>query len=509
METVGREDRPGPGDPSFSPKRGVTSRKRPPRLDFSPPSPLRTGSAGRGRRGSFGLQGFDAGPEPGREERLKIRFWGTRGSIPTPGPSTLRYGGNTSCVEIRTAGGTNLVLDCGTGARMLGEELARDFPKGLEASFLFGHTHWDHIQGFPFFRPLFMKGNRFRVYAPGGADKRLADILAGQMEYAYFPVRLDQLQAQLEFRELGEDTFTIREVQVTTQYLNHTAVTLGYRLSAGDVTVVYATDHEPHVRELRRSNAETLGAVLHPGDGRHIRFLEGADLVIHDAQYCDEEYGDKVGWGHSTVEYATDVAAAAGVRRLALFHHDPSHDDTFLDRLVERCQARAKERGSNLELIAAREGDLLEIPENRRITPPLPAAIHPVRPASARILIVDNEAPARELIGATLEDEGYELVIATSGREALERAFETPPDLLLLDVAMPGMDGGTVCRTLRADPRTRSIPIVMLTASASESDIAAGFEWGATDYMTKPFAPSQLRARVRSWLLRSTGARRN
>jgi len=353
-----------------------------------------------------------------------------------------------------------------------------------------------------------MKGSQFRIHAPGGGDKRLGDVLAGQMEYAYFPVRLDQLQASIEFKEIGEDTFTVREAQVTTQYLNHTAVTLGYRVEAGGVTVVYATDHEPHIRDLRRSNGTLKGEVLHPGDMRHINFLDGADLVIHDAQYCEEEYGDKIGWGHSTVEYATDVAAAAGVKRLVLFHHDPSHGDDFLSRLVDRCRARLHDLGSKMELLAAEEGGVLEIAENRRVTPPLPANVHPVRPASARILIVDNERNDQELIVATLEDEGYELMIVDSGEDALNRAFDKSPDLVVLDVAMPGMDGREVCRKLREDSRTRSIPILMLTAAAAEADVAAGFQWGATDYMTKPFAPSQFRARVRSWLLRGTGAQR-
>ena len=395
-----------------------------------------------------------------------------------------------------------MVFDCGTGARPLGESLCKEFPKGVQATFLLGHTHWDHIQGFPFFAPLFMKGSVFTILAPGGGDKRLADVLAGQMEYAYFPVSLERLAAAIEFRELGEDTFTIRDAQVTTQYLNHTAVTLGYRVESGGVSVIYSTDHEPHIRELRRNG--NGGQVLHPGDQRHIDFLAGADLVIHDAQYCEEEYPMKIGWGHSTVEYATDCAAAAGVKRLALTHHDPSHADDFLQRLLERCQKRAKELGSNLEVFAAKEGGTLEIEENRRMTPPMPATVHPIKPASARILIVDNEPADRELISASLEDEGYELIIAANGKEAVARAFSENPDLVVLDVAMPELDGHGVCRALREDGRTRGVPILLLTASAGDSDVLAGFREGATDYMTKPFAPSQLRARVRSWLLRGT-----
>ena len=177
---------------------------------------------------------------------MRIRFWGTRGSLPKPGRTTLRYGGNTSCVELQTARGTLIVLDCGTGAHELGQALLDAGPSPLRGHLLISHTHWDHIQGFPFFAPLFASHSEWDIYAPGGLGKRLEDTLAGQMEYTYFPVTLEQLDATVRFHDLVEGAFEIEDVHVAARFLNHPALTLGYRLEAGGASVVYAVDHEPH-----------------------------------------------------------------------------------------------------------------------------------------------------------------------------------------------------------------------------------------------------------------------
>src|SRR5919204_616064 len=212
---------------------------------------------------------------------MHVRFWGTRGSLATPGQTTLRYGGNNSCVEVRTDDGTLLIFDCGTGARALGVSLLKSADSPIRGSILLGHSHWDHIQGFPFFGPIFVPGNEFTIYAPTGGDRKLAEVLAGQMEYTYFPVSLDQLQASIEFHDLGEDTFQVGEITVRTQYLNHTALTLGYRVSVGGMAVVYATDHEPHAPVFWHTDpASGQRSVVHQGDQRHVEFLAEADLVI-------------------------------------------------------------------------------------------------------------------------------------------------------------------------------------------------------------------------------------
>lgn len=177
---------------------------------------------------------------------MLLRFWGTRGSIATPGPGTNRFGGNTSCVEVVTKTGHRLIFDCGTGARPLGEHLMAHTNQPISATILLTHTHWDHIQGFPFFAPAFVPGNRITVCAPKGAGRSLAEVLAGQMEHTYFPVELGQLGAEIEYRDLLDDAYELDGVRVTTQYLNHPAITLGYRIETDGVRVLYLCDHEPY-----------------------------------------------------------------------------------------------------------------------------------------------------------------------------------------------------------------------------------------------------------------------
>src|SRR6266481_7182330 len=177
---------------------------------------------------------------------MRIRFWGTRGSLAKPGPATVRYGGNTSCVEVTAPGGTLIVLDCGTGAHDLGQHLAASRELPIRGHLLITHTHWDHIQGFPFFTPLFVPGHVWDVYGPGGLGGRLEEALARQMEYAYFPSTLEQPGATVRYHDLVEGTFTLDDVCITTRYLNHPGLSLGYRLEGDGVVLVYATDHEPN-----------------------------------------------------------------------------------------------------------------------------------------------------------------------------------------------------------------------------------------------------------------------
>jgi phosphoribosyl 1,2-cyclic phosphodiesterase len=290
---------------------------------------------------------------------VQVRFWGTRGSIAAPGPATVRYGGNTSCVEVRTAAGDLLIFDSGTGIRELGRELAAS-GEPVRGHVFLSHTHWDHIQGFPFFWPAFEKGNDFTIYAGRDLDRQLEGVLAGQMEYSYFPVRLEDMQAHVRFRDLDEQTLTIGSAQIDVQYLNHTGLTLGYRVRADDRAIVYATDNEPHDKTLRNLDrpADELsgGWPVHQGDRQFVQFIRGADLLITDAQYTAEEFPMRVGWGHSTIEHAVDFAVAGDVRRLALYHHDPTRTDDAVDGLVARARERAARQGAALEVFAAAEG---------------------------------------------------------------------------------------------------------------------------------------------------------
>ena len=175
---------------------------------------------------------------------MKVRFWGTRGSIPSPGPRTVRYGGNCSCVEVRTPSGELFIIDAGTGIRELGLALMAEQP--VLAHVLLSHTHWDHISGFPFFPPAFAPGNTLTIYAARNIDKRLEDVMAGQMEYTYFPVTLSDLPSEINYRELLEETFDIGKAKITTHYLNHTSICMGYRIEEGGKSIAYVSDHEPY-----------------------------------------------------------------------------------------------------------------------------------------------------------------------------------------------------------------------------------------------------------------------
>ncbi|MDE3100883.1 MAG: MBL fold metallo-hydrolase [Chloroflexota bacterium] len=270
---------------------------------------------------------------------MRARFWGTRGSIPTPGQRTVRYGGNTACVEVRDARGSILVLDAGTGLRELGLHLAQKANGPLSLEMFLSHLHWDHIQGIPFFRPAYDPRTAIRIHAPAHAHP-LKDLLGIGMDDPFFPVDLDAIPARLDIEEMPHDG--VRDAgpfHVRSTLLYHPAPALAYRVEADGRSLVYATDTED------------------PFSGREnpvIALASGADCLIHDAQYQDDDY--KKGWGHSTIASAVDVAARAGVRRLVLYHHDPDRSDDALDEIGKRAQELARERAGDLEVLVAYEG---------------------------------------------------------------------------------------------------------------------------------------------------------
>ena len=287
---------------------------------------------------------------------MRVQFWGTRGSIAKPGRSTVRYGGNTPCVQVTSAAGTVVILDCGTGVHDLGQMLVKNRERPLRGSILISHTHWDHIQGFPFFAPLFVPDSEWDIYAPRGLGQSLRETLAAQMHRTYFPIPLEQFAANVRYHDIAEGSFNIADIRVTTHYLNHPAVTLGYRLEADGVSLVYACDHEPFSQQW----AAIPGAMT-AQDREHIEFLTGADLVIHDAQYTAAEYPKKIGWGHSTMEYAIEVSRLAGAKMLALTHHDPLRDDDEMDRIVGNIRSDPKRKASAMKIFAAADGQVLEL----------------------------------------------------------------------------------------------------------------------------------------------------
>jgi len=248
-----------------------------------------------------------------------------------------------------------VIIDCGTGAHDLGHSLVAHASGPLRGSILISHTHWDHIQGFPFFSPLFVRGSQWDIYGPAGLGQSLRETLAGQMQYSYFPVTLDELGASIRFHDLAEGSFEIDDVRISTRYLNHPALTLGYRLETANACMVYACDHEPFSRTLGVSTP------IHENDRLHSEFLSGADLVIHDAQFTDAEYAAKKGWGHSPVEYVAEMGRLAGVKQMAFTHHDPGRTDDDIDRIVEAVRSELRKTDDTLQVFGAADGQIVEL----------------------------------------------------------------------------------------------------------------------------------------------------
>jgi diguanylate cyclase (GGDEF)-like protein len=428
---------------------------------------------------------------------MQVRFWGTRGSIAAPGPDTARFGGNTSCVEVRASDGTVIVLDCGTGARELGLHLAQTMPQPIRLHLFIGHTHWDHIQGFPFFVPAFLPGSELNIYAPLGFQRGLEEAMAGQMEYSYFPVKMRDLRSRIHFTELDEGFFRVGGVLVETQFLNHTAPTVAYRMTSDGATIAYATDHEPFWNASGRVSQ-------HPGDERHIAFLKGANLVIHDAQYTDAEYRDKVGWGHSSIEYAVDVALAAGVERLVLFHHDPAHDDAMMEQMEAMARAHVGRRGQALDVLAAREGIELDVRGSNAVPDMAEAsALQHRQIVGGRVLLVSANEPEVAEIEEVLGDDGLVFLREPGTRAALARGPELVPDIAIIDRELLDGNDDVVLDALRDRLGRRNFPIVVLADSSIPADAVYRGEASWTDYLPKPFSPPMLRTRVRAWLART------
>ena len=428
---------------------------------------------------------------------MYVRFWGTRGSIAAPGEHTAGFGGNTSCTEVRTPDGTVIVLDCGTGARELGLHLTQTLKAPIYLHLFIGHTHWDHIQGFPFFVPAFIPGVELNVYAPLGFQQSLEEAMAGQMEYSYFPVKLRDLRSRIHFTELEEGFFRVGDVLVETQYLNHTAPTIAYRITGGGTTIAYVTDHEPFWKLED-------GTLHHPGDQRHVAFMRGADLVIHDAQYTEEEYRQRVGWGHSTIEYAVDVAMEAGARRVALFHHDPTHDDATMARLEAAAKTRAREAGSPIDVFAAREGMELTVVGDGGAAPVSDvSALRRRVIAGARVLVVTSDDTQVMAIEDVLAEDGMVALPVPDMHAALTRGTEHLPDLAIVDADLPAADGADLIPAFRRRMGRPNFPILLL---ADRPDEATDRAQSATDYLAKPYSPPMLRARVRAWLARTVAS---
>lgn len=270
---------------------------------------------------------------------FRVRFWGVRGSTPTPMPDYMRYGGNTPCVEVETHDGTILILDAGTGLRSLGDSLiqrARETKNPIEASILLSHFHWDHIQGFPFFRPIYSPQNSFTICGSIPETQFLKFAFQGQFSYPYFPVIYNQLSAKIDFIQFPQDPTPFRDIILSSRRLNHPQGCSGFRLECHSKVLVYATDHEHGNPEADRAVRE---------------LARDADLLISDAQYTPEEYAaGKDGWGHSTWTEAVRIAEDAHIKKIVLTHHDPWRDDAGLEAIEQLARSRFP------NCVSAREG---------------------------------------------------------------------------------------------------------------------------------------------------------
>jgi len=274
---------------------------------------------------------------------LRVTCWGTRGSIPAPGPDTVRFGGNTSCVEMNTASGCRLIFDAGTGIRALSSSIAEE-GSPLDAHLFVTHYHWDHIQGFPFLSQIYQPATRLRVHGPRQGDVSVDQALSGQMSPLYFPVPLEAMAAEVHFASADGQPWHGDGVSVEAFRVQHPGVTFGYRVSAGGATAVYVPDNE-------------LGDAPDPAWYRDmVAFVRGADLLLHDAMLTDAEYETRHGWGHSTFSQAVRLAEEGGVKRLALFHHSPDRSDAELDAIAGKLRRGLAARDSALVVDVADEG---------------------------------------------------------------------------------------------------------------------------------------------------------
>jgi len=272
---------------------------------------------------------------------IKIKFWGTRGSIPTPGKHFIKYGGNTPCVEIR-CGETIIICDAGSGLRELGASLIHEFGASSQKfNILISHTHWDHIQGFPFFSMAYLPGNEIAFYG-GNSVSNLENLLYSQMDRDFFPVTLNELASDIKFEHLTENPFFIDDVKIYFTHLIHPSLSLGYRIEYKDKVIVYATDSEiSNDPEIEKINEKNIG-----------NLIKDADVLIADCQYTTEEYKNKEGWGHTAIDKVIDISNRNGVKNLFAFHHDPVRSDEQLDVMLYNAQKLVQKP---MKLYGARE----------------------------------------------------------------------------------------------------------------------------------------------------------
>ena len=296
---------------------------------------------------------------------MKIKFWGVRGSIPSPGPATVKYGGNTTCIEVRTDSGELIILDAGTGIFPLSQSLFSEFP--LVANIFNTHTHWDHIQGLPFFIPFFVRGNRVKIH--GAADpesqKDISEILSAQLKYRFFPIREAELKADIEYFSLKEgEKVTVGDAVVTPVMMNHPVINFGYRVDCNGKSVFFTGDHEPLHNIYPIDDVEEHAEYQKIMDQKNKAIMDvirGVDVLIADTSYTPEEYMQKIGWGHGTFDTSIQMAKEAKAKSLYCTHHEPTRSDNALEAVFAEALSRNTRHAGDAECFLAYEGLEIEL----------------------------------------------------------------------------------------------------------------------------------------------------
>jgi phosphoribosyl 1,2-cyclic phosphodiesterase len=289
-----------------------------------------------------------------------VTFWGVRGSIPTPGHFTQRYGGNTACIEVRIQDQL-FILDGGSGLRPLGADILDRGQGAIHAHMLFSHSHWDHIQGFPFFPPAYNPNTTLRVYGTKEGDRDVFDLLSGQMQDKYFPVQFSDLGAKIIPDNLNGGKKKIGDVIVDYHDTCHPGGSLAYSLSHESKKVIYSTDNELDLLLLNKDETFDDPKCFRKVPRDMLKFMQNADLLVADGQYTEAEYTSKINWGHPRATTLVDMAFEANIKALAITHHDPMQSDDAVDKKITECRTRAERIGYTGMIFAAREGVTLKI----------------------------------------------------------------------------------------------------------------------------------------------------
>lgn len=287
------------------------------------------------------------------KKEIVVGFWGVRGTLPVPNKNTIRYGGNTSCIAIEFPNNQFFIFDAGTGIKELSNHLTKKLKFPISAKIFISHPHWDHINGFPFFNPFYVQGNDFEIYGADHHSISFEDLIAHQMDSVYFPVTLQQFSAKLNFHSISEEEFEIEGIHIQTMLLNHPGRCLGFRIVYKNKIICYVTDNELYLENSSSFNKFNQNKI--------VKFISNADILIMDATYTDEQYQQKIHWGHSCISRVIDIADAAKVKLLCLHHHDPDQFDDDIDKKVEIARDLLMKRNSNTICIAPTEGSVLKL----------------------------------------------------------------------------------------------------------------------------------------------------